>query len=345
MLAPATKPAITEPKPEETADKTEAGETKPEEIAEEAAPEEKAEEKTAEEVEAEKLAAKAEAERAEAEKEAARLEAEEKAKKLIEEEEKRKRAVKEAKIYDFEIEHIKTEDCLRCHISQYSRIVDNGGKHLKVVCTACHRVFHAYNPRKANYEEIMPKCVWCHDDPHGKERVVLRCLNCHTDPHQPVESVPDPATLEQNCKICHEDIGALLEENPTKHTQQECSSCHSKKHGRIPDCSECHESHSPKMELKTPDCLSCHPVHTPLKISYPVTQSKELCVGCHDKPYKDLDERITKHSALTCAKCHPQHGKLMACQDCHGKFVHDPRIHQQFKSCGECHNIAHKLDK
>jgi hypothetical protein len=51
--------------------------------------------------------------------------------------------------------------------------------------------------------------------------------------------------------------------------------------------------------------LSCHPVHTPLQISYPVTQAKEVCAGCHDQAYQLLQKHQTKHSALTCAKCHP----------------------------------------
>jgi predicted CXXCH cytochrome family protein len=54
--------------------------------------------------------------------------------------------------------------------------------------------------------------------------------------------------------------------------------------------------------LETPDCLACHPVHTPLKISYPITQVKEVCAGCHGEALQLLQARQTKHSALTCAK-------------------------------------------
>jgi hypothetical protein len=302
------------------------------------------EEAIKEEAEAAARAAEADIERLAAEQEAARLELEAEAKKIADEAEKRRLAFEQAKIYDVEVTTLTTRDCIRCHVSQYTRIVKEGGRHSSVVCTDCHREYHAYNPLKANFKDIMPKCVWCHNDPHGEERAVLRCLNCHVDPHQPVFSVPDPSQFEDNCGICHATIATLLQENPSKHTQQPCSSCHSEKHGRIPECSACHENHSPKVDMKTPDCMACHPVHTPLQISYPITQNKELCGGCHDKPYQDLEERVTKHSALTCAKCHPQHGKLMACQDCHGEFVHDRQIHKRFESCGECHSVAHKLD-
>ncbi len=323
-------------------------EVEEEEVAEESLDDddsEEEEEEVVDEAEVARLAAVEEADRIAAEEEAIRIEAEEEAKRIADEKEKRRRAFEEAKIYDVVLDKLSTKDCIRCHISQYSRIVDKGGLHQTIVCTDCHREFHAYNPRKGNYEEIMPKCFWCHDEPHGNKRLVLRCLNCHADPHQPIESVVDPAQLEPNCRTCHADIAALLENNPTKHTEQECSSCHSEKHGRIPECKMCHENHSPELEMKTPDCLVCHPVHTPLRISYPATQSKKLCKGCHEQQFLDLEERITKHSAFTCAKCHPQHGQLMACQDCHGESVHGVKIHKRFEACGECHSIAHKLDK
>jgi len=189
----------------------------------------------------------------------------------------------------------------------------------------------------------MPKCSFCHTLYHGEQKGVSTCLNCHFDPHQP-RTVPDPAKIEDQCRICHMPIGALLDGKPSKHTERKCSECHSKKHGRKPECSECHQNHSPKLELATKDCMNCHPVHTPLEINYPITQVKELCGGCHPKPYEDLQNTVTKHSALTCAKCHPQHGYLPKCQDCHGEQVHHAGIHEKKPVCGDCHTIAHDLN-
>jgi hypothetical protein len=83
-------------------------------------------------------------------------------------------------------------------------------------------------------------------------------------------------------------------------------------------------------------------VHTPLKISYPLTQAKEVCAGCHEDAYELLQARQTKHSAFTCAKCHPKHGHLPMCQDCHGK-PHSAKIHEKFEKCGDCHGIAHDV--
>ncbi|MDH4319853.1 MAG: hypothetical protein OEV64_15835, partial [Desulfobulbaceae bacterium] len=269
---------------------------------------------------------------------------------LIEEEQRRKieeekisLAFKEMKIYEVDIEPLELTDCIRCHISQTGRLREMGGKHRRVACTDCHRQFHAYNPPKENFTDIMPKCSYCHTLQHGENEAVATCLNCHFDPHQP-RIVREPEILEGQCRICHPSIGGLLDEKPSKHTERKCSECHSKKHGRKPDCVECHQNHSPQLELTTAECMQCHPVHTPLEINYPITQVKELCGGCHTKPYEDLRDTVTKHSTLTCAKCHPKHGYLPECRECHGEQVHHTGIHETKPVCGDCHSIAHKLN-
>ena len=248
----------------------------------------------------------------------------------------------EGSVYNVEVQPLTLEECARCHSTHYNWLRNNGERHQKVACTECHEVFHAYNPLRNNYADIMPKCSSCHDIPHGSAEPLTKCLECHTNPHQPLVSIPAPAKLEGRCQLCHSGVADSLQAEISKHTEQECSSCHSDKHGRIPMCAECHENHSPLATLETPDCLACHPVHTPLKISYPVTQAKEVCAGCHDQAYRLLQEHQTKHSALTCAKCHPAHGQLPACQDCHGK-PHSDVIHQKFTQCGDCHGIAHDV--
>ena len=245
--------------------------------------------------------------------------------------------------YTAAVQPLTLAECARCHTAHYGWLQNNGARHQTVACTDCHEVFHAYNPLRNNYAAIIPKCSSCHDAPHGTAEPVMQCLECHVNPHQPLVSIPDPAGLEGRCQLCHDEVAASLKAEVSKHTEQECSSCHSEKHGRIPQCSECHENHSPMVVLETPDCLACHPVHTPLQIVYPLTQSKEVCAGCHDEAYGLLQAKETKHSAFTCAKCHPAHGQVPACQECHGK-PHSAAIHEKFMNCGDCHNIAHGLD-
>ena len=242
------------------------------------------------------------------------------------------------------VQPLTLEECARCHTPHYSWLRDNGAGHQQVACTDCHKVFHAYNPLRNNYAEIMPQCSSCHSTPHGPAEEVKPCLECHANPHQPLVSIPDPAGLEGRCQFCHDAVAASLQAEVSKHTEQDCSSCHSEKHGRIPQCSECHENHSSKAVLSTADCLACHPVHTPLQISYPLTQDNAVCAGCHEDVYGLLQTRITKHSALTCAKCHPAHGQLPTCQECHGE-PHSASIHKKYDTCGACHGIAHDVQK
>ena len=251
----------------------------------------------------------------------------------------------EGSIYtDIVVEPLTLQDCARCHTTHYNWLKDNGARHQTVACTECHEIFHAYNPARENYAEIMPKCSSCHDAPHGTVEPVLQCLECHNNPHQPLASIPAPANLEDRCQLCHNGVAASLKAEVSKHTEQECSTCHSEKHGRIPVCFECHENHSPLAALETPDCLACHPVHTPLKISYPADQTKEVCAGCHEQAYTLLRDNVTKHSAFSCAKCHPQHGQLPECQGCHGQ-PHGTQIHEKFTQCGDCHGIAHDISR
>ncbi|MDX1776358.1 MAG: hypothetical protein R3297_07230 [Desulfobulbales bacterium] len=247
-------------------------------------------------------------------------------------------------IYTGTIEPLTLEECGRCHMTHYNWLKNNGAMHQTVSCTECHEIFHAYNPLRNNYIEIMPKCGSCHTAPHGTAEPVQQCLECHANPHQPLVSIPASATLEKACNLCHNAIAESLQAEVSKHTEQECSSCHSERHGRIPECNECHENHSPMAALASPDCLACHPVHTPLKISYPATQSKEVCAGCHEEAYQLLQARQTKHSALTCAECHAGHGEVPACQDCHGE-PHNRTIHDKYAECGACHGIAHDVQK
>ncbi len=250
-----------------------------------------------------------------------------------------------ANLYEnIEVKPLTLEECARCHTTHATAIKNNGARHSGVACTDCHQVFHAYNPLRNNYAEIMPKCSQCHDAPHGTDATVTQCLECHTNPHQPIAAIPDPASLEGRCRTCHSDIAGLLTAAPSKHTERQCSECHSQKHGRIPVCSECHENHSPMLALEAPDCMACHPVHQPLQISYPETQAKELCAGCHETAFNLLAASPYKHNQLTCAKCHPKHGYLPKCQECHGE-PHSTAIHGKYPACGSCHTIAHDLQK
>ncbi len=246
-------------------------------------------------------------------------------------------------IYDIEVKPLVISDCVRCHVSEFNRIKKEGGKHSQVACTDCHQTFHAYNPLRKNYKKIMPKCSMCHEKPHGKARAVQNCTRCHTDAHRPIASLLKPDKMEGQCRICHSNVAKSMKKYPSDHTGLECSACHSQRHGRIPDCSECHESHSPMVAMKTQQCLKCHPAHTPLKITYSQNiENNKVCAGCHEKEYDLLQKHQTKHSKLACATCHPAHKQIITCRECHGT-PHSPVINKKYPNCLSCHNSPHDL--
>ena len=92
--------------------------------------------------------------------------------------------------YEMEIKPLTTVECGQCHFSVFQTIKYKGTNH-QIDCVQCHREYHVYNPRKQNYDEIMPKCAWCHVSGtggafHGENKTLTPCLNCHADPHKPL---------------------------------------------------------------------------------------------------------------------------------------------------------------
>jgi predicted CXXCH cytochrome family protein len=92
--------------------------------------------------------------------------------------------------------------------------------------------------------------------------------------------------------------------------------------------------------MASKDCMVCHPVHKPLEIAYAKTTDSVICAGCHDDVYDMLQKKVTKHTAVGCADCHPSHGEALPCTQCHGQ-PHPAGM--KATNCGECHGIAHEL--
>lgn len=244
--------------------------------------------------------------------------------------------------YDKEIEALTTIECGQCHYSIFQALKKSGGLH-RIDCVRCHREYHVYNPRKQNYDEIMPECIWCHQSPaggpfHGDEESLPPCLNCHADPHKPL-MIP-MGELYSTCAACHAEQGQEVKDYPSMHTEVPCADCHAEKHGYIPGCDMCHESHSPAVEMSSADCMSCHPVHKPTQIAYEADTDSLICAGCHGGVYQMLQDNVTAHTSVPCAECHPSHGEALSCADCHGQ-PHPASMNAT--NCGECHGIAHDL--
>lgn len=247
--------------------------------------------------------------------------------------------------YDIELKPLTTAECGQCHFSIFQTIKKEGASH-QINCVRCHTQYHVYNPRKQNYDQIMPKCASCHVSTsggpfHGKNEKLTQCLTCHADPHKP--TVFPMSAIETSCAFCHTKEGNEINKYPSRHTSDvTCADCHAEKHGYIPECNACHESHSPKVELATADCMVCHPVHKPTSISYDVETLSTVCADCHDVAYDLLQKKESAHTYVKCAKCHPSHKEIPPCSRCHGE-PHPKSMLQDTTKCGECHGIAHDL--
>jgi hypothetical protein len=241
--------------------------------------------------------------------------------------------VKPALAADFP--ELTTDLCIICHKTQPADIEANGGKHkTSVSCLDCH-VGHPPSVR-----DNIPACSDCHE---GEAHFELEgCLTCHTDPHTPL-NITLTGDLTDPCLTCHTEQIAQLKEHPSHHTTMACTECHSERHGRIPDCMECHSPHSE--EMTTSDCVTCHQVHMPLIVTYPENTPSKSCGACHEDVYNDLDTSNAKHHDLLCAACHhAKHKMIPTCQDCHGT-PHPAGLLARFPSCSDCHGSPHSLLK
>lgn len=228
-------------------------------------------------------------------------------------------------------------ECGQCHATQFASLKQSGGKH-QFACQECHQVFHAYNPLRNNYAELMPKCAACHNLPHGPKQT--DCLTCHRNPHAP-RQVPAADRLAQACSDCHSKPASDLSKYPSAHTKQGCQTCHHDRHGYIPNCFECHDGHVQGQDLKS--CKECHhAVHKPLEITFTPSSDTKTCSGCHDQVYAKWQTTISKHGSVSCGTCHRQHGVIPNCRECHAQ-PHDQRQLDLFPTCLSCHIDVHDL--
>lgn len=227
-------------------------------------------------------------------------------------------------------------DCARCHPAQFGKLKENGGKH-RFDCKDCHEVFHAYNPLRNNYADLMPKCSQCHDLPHGDKHG--DCLACHTNPHTP-RVVPAAGNLAGKCGSCHTQQIADLKQFPSQHSKQDCQTCHHDRHGYIPNCSECHEPHFSGQGFET--CTTCHPVHKPLQITFRTEDDMRTCSNCHGEVYGKWSTTPSKHGTVACTLCHDQHGVIPECLKCHTP-PHGKKLLEMFPNCLTCHLDVHNM--
>jgi len=226
--------------------------------------------------------------------------------------------------------------CAQCHEKVFGNLKTDGGKH-RFECQKCHTTFHSYNPKKNNWDEIMPKCDSCHAQPHGK--AIVDCANCHSNPHAP-KKVGMTTRLTNACGDCHSGAKDQLVKFPSKHSKLACQKCHTS-HGYKPACSNCHKPHYQGQDFGT--CVKCHPVHKPREILYEKTTPAVTCGACHVKVFDTWKKTPSLHGKVNCANCHhTKHKYIPKCQECHGS-PHKKEILDKFPRCLDCHLDVHDL--
>ncbi len=242
-----------------------------------------------------------------------------------------------ADLYALDPVALQPVDCGQCHVGQFGDLKQAGGKH-RFDCQECHQIFHAYNPRKNNYDDLMPECATCHGQQHGPKQA--DCISCHRNPHAPLK-IPALDRLANACSDCHASPTAELKKFPSAHTVQGCQSCHHERHGYIPDCFECHDGHFDGQSVES--CAECHrKVHAPLNISFAADADSRSCSTCHVSVYGRWQGTSSKHGEVLCSMCHQEHGKIPDCQECHGE-PHEKGRMEMFPNCLTCHIDVHDL--
>jgi hypothetical protein len=228
-------------------------------------------------------------------------------------------------------------ECGRCHVRHFSDLRQAGGAH-RFACQDCHQAFHAYNPRRDNYDELMPDCGQCHAPlPHGND--IHMCLDCHQNPHAPL-LLPSAQVLGDFCRQCHQQVDGALRQEPSAHSEVACIDCHSQQHGQSPACAECHQPHLPKQQESA--CRQCHPVHQPLLVNPAGDESFATCAACHAEVFDLWTATSSRHGEVSCSDCHIEHRHLPACADCHGT-PHSEEMLSKFPDCLTCHGDVHDM--
>lgn len=173
----------------------------------------------------------------------------------------------------------------------------------------------------------------------------------------------NPPLLNEDCGKCHDGPPADIAAAGMKHQAVSCQDCHTghkpKVEKSIPECNQCHVG---TKHFETKDCLSCHRnPHKPLHIVFP-SNITTPCLACHDQQIIQLTENKSKHTKVSCTRCHgTSHRTKPECMKCHKshssdmvtadcKVCHKAHMPKNVaygdvpaKFCGACHQTALKV--
>ena len=220
------------------------------------------------------------------------------------------------------------------------------------LCFSCHADKKAADIKGTVHPPAVRDCLTCLDahssdnknqllkSASGEEKDNL-CLSCHKTGLHVAEKGSRHAALDMGCDTCHTTHKTGAEptaENRfhlTKATPALCVDCHDvkdaelqKKHSNQPfgtaNCVQCHDPHqsdSPKLMAKFQHvpfqgngCDTCHQPAKDGKVVLTQTDTKALCVTCHDDKVKQIDSAKVSHAGAAgdCTDSHNPHASSQA---------------------------------
>jgi len=264
------------------------------------------------------------------------------------------------------------------------------------LCLQCHSDKDATQATGRVHPPAIRDCVKCHD-PHtsdnknqllkpasGADKDQNLCLSCHRVGMDVPKDGSRHAALDMGCDTCHvtHKTGSRgkreFDYHLTKDAPALCLDCHdakdpnlSKAHHDQPfasaDCLTCHDPHqsrSPKLmqafqhgPFESKLCDSCHAPAKDGKVVLTQSNTKQLCLTCHEDKGKLIEGAKVQHpgAAGDCTDCHSPHASkwpglpkttpVDICLTCHsdeaeqGKkaHVHQPAFEQGCATCHEPH--------
>lgn len=268
------------------------------------------------------------------------------------------------------------------------------------LCLSCHTDKNVAEIKGRVHSPAVRDCLKCHEAHVAENKNLLvkttsgdktenLCLSCHTTGVNVNPKGSRHAALDMGCETCHvtHKTGAAGERefdfHLVKTTPALCIDCHDVKdaalagaHQQQPfagaDCLTCHdphESNTPKLlqrfvhqPFADKACDTCHAAPKDGKVVLTVSESRALCVTCHEETAKKIETAKVQHAGALgdCTQCHDPHGgktpgfarpnPVAACLSCHTdqaelrktkKVLHQPAFQE---GCAICHQ-PHGGDK
>jgi predicted CXXCH cytochrome family protein len=273
----------------------------------------------------------------------------------------------------------------------------------QALCLSCHDDKKVHEGQTIHQPAIRD-CVKCHD-PHqsANEKQLLKptsgstkeenlCLSCHNIGANVPKDGSRHAALDMGCQTCHtthkngERGKQEFDFHLTKSVPALCADCHDPKdeslqktHQGQPfgtaNCLTCHNPHQsnkPKLmqafvhnPFENKMCDSCHAPAKDGKVVLTNTDTRAMCLTCHDDKAKQIETAKVQHPGAMgdCTACHNPHGgksqgflqpdPVKACLACHSDqsdqmkkaHVHKPAFETGCATCHEPHgsNNVHLL--